>query len=142
RNFYLCLIELMNSSVPDLIARARKKDQKAKGALCFEASKRIVAGEKLEAPLAGYITDLLIQRFFNFKKTKGDKNVGRDLFAIKILSELKKRGGYPTAQDPDKNGCVYLADELNGRGLERNLTARALEEVYKKRHKVWHFGID
>lgn len=57
------------------------------------------------------------------------------MFAIKVLSELKKRGVDPTAQEPGINGCAYLADELNDRGIEKNVTQRALEEVWKKRHK-------
>ena len=85
RNLYIMAIELKNNSLPDLIARARKGNKKAEGALCIEASQRIAAGERLEEPLAGYVLELLMQKHvFNYKRNKADKNLGRDLLTIRF----------------------------------------------------------
>jgi hypothetical protein len=136
RNFYLMAIALTNAkatdSIPDLIACARKGDRNAEGALCLEAATRIAAGEKLEEPLAGYAVDLLTQRFLSYKKTKGDKNIGRRIFAIAVLRDLKQRGVDPTSQDPEKKrlrqSCRRVERQGHrqeryragfGRGLER-----------------------
>jgi hypothetical protein len=150
RNLYRMIIELMdakdNNSHDDLIELARKGNGQAEGALCIEASKRIAAGERLEEPLAGYVMGLLMRSVFNHKRTKADKNLGRDLLSIKVLWELDKQGVLPTAnrskKKTTKSGCSYLADDLKGRGLlDKRSTARTLEEVWGKRYDIWHAKI-
>ena len=138
-------VKALDNAAPDLIALARKGDPHAEGALCIKGSNRIRAGEKLEEPLASYIADLLMQRVFTYKRTKADKNVGRDLLIMKVLMELEKQGIPPTTnrslKNPKKAGCHYVADEFRRRGLEKHITPRIVEGVHNRRHK-WLASID
>jgi hypothetical protein len=72
-NLYRRVIELMNAnatgSFRDLVERARSRDEWAGGALCLEAARRVSVGEKLEGPLADYVTEMLLQRGFKYKRT-------------------------------------------------------------------------
>jgi len=151
RNLYRRIIKLMNAntmgSLSDLVERARGGDKDAKdadGALCLEAARRISAGEKIEAPLADYITEILLRRGFKYKRTpKADKNLSRDLCVLGVLLELNKEGIQPTQnREPIgmRSGASYLADELTRRGIQTK--AGAIEEVWRDRYTILQINPD
>jgi hypothetical protein len=128
-----------------LTKRATSGDPDADAVLCGKAALMIENGEKIQGPLAEYISSKLYDRFF-VQKSRRTAYAGRDMFILSFVSTLQKNDIRPTRNDASRDkagrdsGCSLVTEVLNKFGFD--IDERGVEEVWRKRRRNSELKLD
>jgi hypothetical protein len=122
-----------------LMARAREGDADADSALCFIASKLLLARRQLPPHLSAYICAVLFMRSDKrARRRRGGNpyaNAARDTFIVGAVARLVREGFNPTRNrallnEAEESACSIVVKALERIGM--HLTEAGIEKAWRK----------